>query len=104
MNDSFRPLHYPLPTHASGHALDVTSTRNQCRFIEEVKVVDPLDSDHCAFFGLLLHKSQLQRKTIGYRKLRLIDYEELKILLEAPSYLMKHVLILIRCLIHIILF
>ena len=40
-------------------------------------MLDPLISDHCAIFmSLSLHKPKLQRKTIRYRKLRSIDYEE----------------------------
>ena len=40
-------------------------------------MLDPLISNHCAIFmNLLLHKPKLQRKTIRFRKLRSIDYEE----------------------------
>ena len=55
---------------------------NQCGVLEggNIKAVDPLISDHCALFmSLLLHKPQLQRKTIRYRKLCSIDYEEFNI-------------------------
>ena len=67
------------PTHASEHTLDLIITRNQCRVLGDIRVVDPLICDHCPIFtSLLLHKPQLQRKTIRYRKLRSIDYEELQ--------------------------
>ena len=68
------------PIHASGHTLDLTITRNQCGVLGDIRVVDPLICHHYPIFtSLLLHKPQLQRKTICYRKLRSIDYEELYI-------------------------
>lgn len=87
--------------------LDLNSTRNQCRFTEGVTVVELLISDHCAFFWVFYCITTSTRnfnKTIGYRKLPSIAHEELKTTFEVLSYLMAHVLILIRCLIHIILF
>ena len=45
------------PTYASGNTLDLIITRNQCGVLGDIRVVDPLTSDHCAIFmSLLLHK------------------------------------------------
>ena len=48
------------PTHASGHTLDLIITRNQCGVLGDIRVVDPLISDHCTIFmSLLVHKPHL---------------------------------------------
>ena len=62
-------------THTSGHTLDLIITRHQCNLIEDVRVHDPLISDHYAIFmHLLLHKPQFLRMNIHHRKLCFNNY------------------------------
>ena len=79
--------HVDFPTHENGHSLDLIFTET----LSEMKIIRCTPgaylSDHCTIECLLsLKKSQLQQKEIKYRKLRLIDPNTFRQLLELDGY------------------
>ena len=67
--------HIHEPTHRKGHTLDLIITRIDDKSVKNVRISDPLISDHAAVFCEIssLKKPSFQRKQILHRKLRSID-------------------------------
>ena len=62
------------PTHKHGHTLDLIITRNEDRLVNDIKIHDPVISDHMSVHCTLqLQKPQLQQTEIKYRKLNDIN-------------------------------
>ena len=55
------------PTHKQGHTLDLIITRNEDRLVNDIKIHDPVISDHMSVHRTLqLQKPQLQKTEINY--------------------------------------
>ena len=66
--------HIDVPTHRSGHTLDLIITRADDKIAKNFHVHDPVISDHFAVHcQLALFKPPFEKKEISYRKLRSID-------------------------------
>ena len=66
--------HVNEPTHKQGHTLDLIITRNEDRLANDIKIHDPVISDHMSVHCTLqLQKPQLQQTEINYRKLNDIN-------------------------------
>ena len=66
--------HMDVPTHRSGHTLDLIITRADDKIAKNFHVHDPVISDHFAVHcQLALLKPPFEKKEISYRKLRSID-------------------------------
>ena len=66
--------HIDVPTHRSGHTLDLIITRADDKIAKNFQVHDPVISDHFAVHcQLALFKPPFEKKEISYRKLRSID-------------------------------
>ena len=66
-------------THASGHTLDLLITRLNEELVRNVKIHDPMISDHLAVFcNLSLIKPQFRKKVISTRKLRSLDIDSFR--------------------------
>ena len=68
-----------MPTHTSGHTLDLIITRNQCNLMEDVMLHVPLISDYYATVFLCIYYCINHNfQTIRHRKLRSIDYADFR--------------------------
>ncbi len=71
--------HVFIPTHESGHALDLFITRKGCDFSLGVPVADYYISDHSfVTCDISVSKPDLEIRDVTYRKYKSIDIEELK--------------------------
>ena len=71
--------HVLSATHASGHTLDLLITRLNEELVRNVKIHDPMISDHLAVFcNLCLKKPQFRKKVISTRKLRSLDNDSFR--------------------------
>ena len=71
--------HVLSATHASGHTLDLLITRLNEELVRNVKIHDPMISDHLAVFcNLSLKKPQFRKKVISTRKLRSLDIDSFR--------------------------
>ena len=70
--------HVWVPTHRSGNTLDLVITRADERTARDFDVFDPVISDHyLVSCSLALPKKAFERREVNYRKLKLIDLQEL---------------------------
>jgi hypothetical protein len=78
--DSFSlSQHVAVPTHNSGHILDIVLTKSHEKPVTNVNVKDYLISDHhCISFNLNIEKEPLPKKEISYRKIKSIDIPKFK--------------------------
>ena len=66
--------HVNGPTHKQGHTLDLIITRNEDKLVTDIKIHDPVISDHLSVLCTLqLEKPQLEQTEISYRKLNDIN-------------------------------
>ena len=67
--------HVKNSTHKSEHILDLVITSSGDQLVRNVRVFDPVISDHCAvrWETSCLKKPGLERKSVCFRKLRSID-------------------------------
>ena len=66
--------HVNGPTHKQGHTLDLIITRNEDKLVTDIKIHDPVISDHLSVLCTLqLQKPQLEQTEISYRKLNDIN-------------------------------
>ena len=70
--------HVKDSTHKSGHILDLVITRSGDQLVRNVRVSDPVISDHCAvrWETSCLKKPGLERKSVCFQKLRSIDRDQ----------------------------
>ena len=62
-------------THAKGHTLDLVISKKDNPLITEIKIFDPVISDHRAVHcNLRVQKPHFTKKKVYYRKLRSIRY------------------------------
>ena len=79
--------HVNEPTHKQGHTLDLIITRNEDRLVNDIKVHDPVISDHMSVHCTLqLQKPQLQQTEINYRKLNDINMSSFNQDLEVLNF------------------
>ena len=63
-------------THANGYTLDLLISKKDDHLITEIKIIDPVISDHCAVYcNLRVQKPHFMMKKVYYRKLRSLDTE-----------------------------
>ena len=68
--------HVTGATHANGHTLDLVISKKDNPLITEIKIFDPVISDHCAVHcNLRVQKPHFTKKKVYYRKLRSLDIE-----------------------------
>ena len=68
--------HVTGATHANGHTLDLVISKKDNPLITEIKIFDPVISDHCAVHcNLRVQKPNFTKKKVYYRKLRSLDIE-----------------------------
>ncbi|CAH3160674.1 unnamed protein product [Porites evermanni] len=68
--------HVTGATHADGHTLYLVISKKDNPVITEIKIFDPVISDHCAFqSNLRARKPHFTKKKVYYRKLRSLDIE-----------------------------
>ena len=68
--------HVTGATHAKGHTLDLVISKKDNPLITEIKIFDPVISDHCAVHcNLSVQKPHFTKKKVYYRKLRSLDIE-----------------------------
>jgi len=68
-----------VPTHKSGHTLDLVICREDEKILNNLTIIDPVISDHLAVrCSLSLNKPAFERKELSYRKLRSMDLSKLK--------------------------
>ena len=68
--------HFAGATHANGHTLDPVISKKDNPRINEIKIFDPVISDHCAVHcNLRVQKPHITKKKVYYRKLRSLDTE-----------------------------
>jgi len=66
--------HVNVPTHESGHTLDLIITRQCDSFLANIPVADCLFSDHFTLIcDLTLDKPPLPKKKISFRKTNMVD-------------------------------
>ncbi|XP_068749335.1 uncharacterized protein [Montipora capricornis] len=71
-------LHVWVPTHRSGNTLDLVITRADERTARDFDVFDPVISDHyLVSCSLAIPRKAFERREVNYRKLKLIDLQEL---------------------------
>ncbi|KAK6190543.1 hypothetical protein SNE40_002387 [Patella caerulea] len=76
-----------LPTHQHGYALDLVITQDGKRPVRNLGVNNNLISDHFLIsFNLNIEKSNLEKKTIEYRKCKTLDIELFKRKLEESLF------------------
>ena len=74
--------HVDVPTHKSGHTLDLIITRCVDSLLSTNPVADCLFSDHFTVISdLIIKKPSLTIKQISYRKTKSISYE---LVMQAP--------------------
>ena len=70
--------HVWVPTHKGGNTLDLVIIRADERTARDFDVFDPVISDHyLVSCSLALPKKAFERRKVNYRKLKLIDLQEL---------------------------
>ena len=70
--------HVTGATHANGHTLDLVISKKDNPLITEIKIFDPIISDHCAVHcNLRVQKPHFTKKKVYYRKLRSLDIESI---------------------------
>ena len=70
--------HVWVPTHRSGNTLDLVITRDDERTARDFDVFDPVISvQYLVSCSLTLPKKAFERRKVNYRKLKLIDLQEL---------------------------
>ena len=70
--------HVWVPTHRSGNTLDLVITRADERTARDFDFLDPIISDHyLVSCSLALPKKAFKCRKVNYRKLKLIDLQEL---------------------------
>ena len=68
--------HVTGATHANGHTLDLVISKKDNPLITEIKIFDPVISDHCAVHcNLRVQKPHFTKKKVYYRELRSLDIE-----------------------------
>ena len=68
--------HVTGATHANGHTLDLVISKKDNPLITEIKIFDPVISDHCTVHcSLCVQKPHFTKKKLYYRKLRSLDNE-----------------------------
>ena len=68
--------HVTGATHANGHTLDLVISKKDNPLITEIKIFDPVISNHCAFHcNLRVQKPHFTKKKVYYRNLRSLDIE-----------------------------
>ena len=68
--------HVTGATHANGHTLDLVISKKDNPLITEIKIFNPVISDHCAVHcNLRIQKLHFTKKKLYYRKLRSLDIE-----------------------------
>ena len=68
--------HVTGATHAKGHTLDLVISKKDNPLITEIKIFDPVISDHCAVHcNLRVQKPHFTKKKVYYRELRSLDIE-----------------------------
>ena len=71
--------HVNIPTHVSGHTLDLLITREQDPVISSAPVADRYLSDHASLLcSLNCAKPDCVTKNIRYRQLKAIDFDALR--------------------------
>ena len=80
--------HVNEPTHKQGHTLDLIITRNEDKLVNDIKIHDPVISDHMSVHCTLqLQKPQLQQTEINnYRKLNDINMSSFNQDLEVLNF------------------
>ena len=68
--------HVTGATHANRHTLDLVISKKDNPLITEIKIFDPVISNHCAFHcNLRVQKPHFTKKKVYYRNLRSLDIE-----------------------------
>ena len=68
--------HVTGATHANGHTLDLVISKKDNPLITEIKIFDPVISDHCAVHcNLRVQKPHFTKEKVYFRNLRSLDIE-----------------------------